>query len=175
MDSQEPRQASLPPFLECGVRALALGFRRRHAIAFTLVPLALVGCTSIEVAVGLKTRLENVPVTSLAVALTPGPALAPGGSARLVVTANTADGKKLVTEGPGRGTVLYGSFVFTATVAQVDKQGVVSLSADPRLSDGQTPKIHITVIGHPDVVADIDVPVHCWRRFLFDPPAPVLF
>ena len=120
----------------------------------------MVGCASIEVAVGLRTRLDNVPVTGLAVSLAPGPALAPGSSARLVVTASTADGKKLVTEGPGHGTVLYDSFAFTATVAQVDEQGVVTLSADPRVSDGQTPKIHVTVNGHPDVVADIDVPVH---------------
>ena len=160
MNNQEMRQASQPPIVERGVRTFALGSWHRHSILFTLVPLAMVGCTSIEVAVGLRTRLDDVPVTGLAVSLAPGPALAPGGSARLVVTASTANGKKLVTEGPGHGTVVYDSFVFTATVAQVDKEGVVSLSADPRLSDGQTPKIHITVNGHPDVVADIDVPVH---------------
>lgn len=150
----------MPPMLESGVRTLGLASWHRHWIRFIILPFAVVGCTSIEVAVGLRTRLDDVPVTGLAVSLTPGPALAPGGSARLIVTASTADGKKLVTVGPGHGTVLFDSFVFTATVAQVDKQGHVSLSADPRLSDGQTPKIHITVNGHPDVVADIDVPVH---------------
>jgi hypothetical protein len=142
------------------VIAFSAGARYRKAMPIAILLSVTVGCTSIEVAIGLKTRLDDVPVTGLAATLIPGPALAPGESARLVLTASTADGKKLVTEGPGHGTVVYESFVFTATVAQVDKQGVVSLSADPRLSDGKTPKVHIGVIGHPDVVADIEVPVH---------------
>jgi len=168
MNCQEERPTSLPPILDRVLQGFWLGTWIGHSIPLCLVLLAMVGCTSIEVAVGLKTRLDQVPVTGLAISLAPGPTLAPGGSARLVVTVSTADGKKLVTEGPGHGTVLYDSFVFTATVAQIDKQGVVSLSADPRLSDGQTPKIHITVNGHPDVVADIDIPVHYNVAFTAD-------
>jgi len=145
---------------ERGLRRLALGSWRRFSLLAALLPLAISGCASIEVAVGLRTRLDAIPVTGLAASLVPGPALAPGGSARLVLTATTADGKKLVTEGPGHGTVLYDSYAFAASVAQVDKQGVVWLAADPRLSDGQTPRIHITVNGHPDVTADIQIPVH---------------
>jgi hypothetical protein len=124
------------------------------------MPLALVGCTSVQVALGLKTRLDDVPVTALSVSLVPGPALAPGGSARLVIAASTRDAKSLVTVGPGHGTVLYDSFAFTASIAEVSKKGVVSLPADPRLSDGLTPHVHISVNGHPDVVADLEIPVH---------------
>jgi hypothetical protein len=42
---------------------------------------------------------------------------------------------------------------------KVNSRGVVSLPADPRLSDGQVPHIRISAIGHPDVAADLDIPV----------------
>jgi hypothetical protein len=121
--------------------------------------IALGGCGSIEVALGLRMRLDKVPVTALSASLSPGPALSPGKSGRLVITATTTDGKQFVTVGPGHGKVLFDSFTFTATVAKVNKKGVVSLPADPRLSEAVVPQIQILVIGHPDVVADLDIPV----------------
>lgn len=121
--------------------------------------LSVAACTSIQVALGLKTRLESVPVTGLSARLDGGPALAPGAAARLIIVVATADGKQLVTVGPGRGTVLFDSFTFSGSVVRVDKRGRVSLPDDPRLSQGQQPRVHIVVNGHPDVVADLDVPV----------------
>jgi hypothetical protein len=81
-----------------------------------------------------------------------------------VIVATTTDGKELVTVGPGHGKVVFDSFTFESTVVQVSTKGVVSLSADPRVSEGKLPHIRITAIGHPDVVADLDVPV----RYDFD-------
>jgi hypothetical protein len=121
--------------------------------------LALEGCGSIGVALGLRTRLDKVPVTALSASLSPDPGLSPGKSGRLVIVATTSDGKKLVTVGPGHGKVLFDSFTFDASVAQVSRRGVVSLPADPRVSDGSMPHVRITAIAHPDVVAELDVPV----------------
>ena len=119
--------------------------------------LSLQGCGSIEVALGLRTRLDKLPVTALSASLSPAPALAPGKSGRLIITATTSDGKQLITVGPGHGKVLFDSFTFDASVVQVSKKGKVSLPADPRQSDTQMPHIRITANGHPYIVADLDV------------------
>jgi hypothetical protein len=124
-----------------------------------LVVVALGGCGSIEVALGLRMRLDKVPVTALSASLSPGPGLSPGKSGRLVITATTSDGKQFVTVGPGHGKVLFDSFTFDASVASVNKKGKVSLPADPRLSESVVPHIRIVAIGHPDAVADLDIPV----------------
>ncbi|MGA3006872.1 MAG: hypothetical protein ABSE59_03165, partial [Opitutaceae bacterium] len=63
------------------------------------------------------------------------------------------------TVGPGHGKVLFDSFTFKATVVQVSNKGKVSLPDDPRVSEGKLPNIRITAIDHPDVVANLDVPV----------------
>ena len=121
--------------------------------------LALEGCESIAIGLHLRTRLDRVPVTGLAASLSPQPALSPGGRGRLVIIADTADGQKLATVGPGQGKVLFDSFSYEAQVVQVDRKGVVCLPADPRISDGRVPHVHISALGHPDAVTDLDIPV----------------
>ncbi len=115
----------------------------RLALLLTLVDLG--GCSELGVLLGMRTRLDKLPVTSISSSMVgkagPITALAPGGSARLVVVATTQDGKQLVTAGAGKGNVLLDSFVFTANLAQVDKRGKVSLPADPRITDGKVPII----------------------------------
>jgi hypothetical protein len=139
--------------------AVRIGLRSGGVCLLALGLLALEGCGSIGVALGLRTRLDKVPVTALSVSLSPDPGLSPGKSGRLVIVATTPDGKKRVTVGPGHGKVLFDSFTFDASVAQVSRRGVVSLPADPRVSDGRMPHVRITVVGHPDVVGDLDIPV----------------
>ena len=137
-------------------------FEINRRIGRRLMILGLVllgGCGSIEVALGLKTRLDKVSITSLSASLSPSPGLSPGKSGRLVITATASDGKQLVTVGPGHGKVLFDSFTFDATVVSVNKKGIVSLPADPRVSEGVVPHIRIMAIGHPDIVADLDIPV----------------
>jgi hypothetical protein len=120
---------------------------------------ALGGCASIEVGLGLRMRLDKVPVTALSATLSPDPGLAPGKTGRLIITATTSDAKEFVTVGPGRGKVLFDSFTFTATTVTVSKTGVVSLAADPRTSEGAMPHIQIAVVGHPEVTADLSIPI----------------
>jgi hypothetical protein len=120
---------------------------------------ALGGCESIEVGLGMRMRLDKVPVTALSATLSPDPGLAPGKSGRLIITATTSDAKQLVTVGAGHGNVLFDSFTFVASTVTMNKSGVVSLSADPRVGEGAMPHIQIAVVGHPDVTADLSIPV----------------
>jgi hypothetical protein len=136
---------------------------RRRRLAYTGIALAVLGlaaCGSLEVLFGLRTRLDKLPVTALSATLSPQAALSPGSSGRLVITATTSDGKQYVTVGPGHGKVLFDSFALTASIVSVNSEGVVSLPADPRVSESQLPHVRITAIGHPGISADLDVPVH---------------
>jgi len=130
----------------------------RVGLAFLIVS-ALGGCSAIEVGLGLRMRLDKVPVTDVSATLSPDPGLAPGKSGRLIITATTNDAKQLVTVGAGHGKVLFDSFTFTAATVAVSKKGVVSLPADPRVSEGATPHILIAVVGHPDVTTDLSIPI----------------
>ena len=131
----------------------------RHALALGLAVGLLSGCTTIELALGLRTRLANLPVTSIAATLGDGGGLGPGKSARLVIVATLKDGKRLVTVGPGKGKVVFSSFGFTSILVQVNKKGVVSLPNDPRATEGSVGHIHISVVNHPEIEAEVDVPV----------------
>jgi hypothetical protein len=134
----------------------------RHTHTLLLVaPLVttLSGCTSIELTLGLRTRLDRVPVSSLSAYLSPGPTLAPGQSARLIIVATTTDGKQLLTVGAGHGEVVFDSFDFSASLVTADRDGVVTVPADPRITDGHTPRIRVLVKGHPGVWTDVQVPL----------------
>jgi hypothetical protein len=77
----------------------------------------------------------------------------------LVATFDQPSGKILVTEGKGKGKVLWRDLTVTATVVTVNKKGVVSLPHDPRKSDGKTAHVSITVASHPGLKADLDIPL----------------
>lgn len=126
-------------------------------LAAMLLP--LVGCESIEIFTGLRTRLDKVPITGISASLVPGPALAPGKSADLVVTATATDGKSYVTSGAGKGKVLFDAFTYDSALLTVNKKGAVSLPEDPRLSENQTPHLLITPLGHADIHTDLTVPI----------------
>jgi hypothetical protein len=130
----------------------------RAALVFLGITV-LGGCASLEVGLGLRMRLDKVPVTAISATLSPGPGLSPGNSGQLIITAMTSDAKQLVTVGAGRGKVLFDSFTFTANTVTVNDKGVVSLAADPRISEGVSPLVHVTVVGHPEVTADLNIPI----------------
>jgi hypothetical protein len=93
---------------------------------------ALSGCTELAVRLGLRTRLENVPVSSVSAALVSG---------RDHTTVNAL--------GPGQ----------SAALVTVNKGGRVSLPADPSLSEGKEGRVRVTLVGHPDVTTELDIPV----------------
>jgi hypothetical protein len=133
------------------------------ALVFVLVTLA--GCSSLAVWLGLRVRLEKLPVTSVSASMVSKRgglavnALGPGQSARLVLTATTQDGKQFATVGAGNGKVAFDNYTIEATIAAVSKRGAVSLSSDPRVSEGKVAHLHIITTAHPEIVTDLDIPV----------------
>ena len=127
--------------------------------AAILAAVLLAGCGSLGVLLGTRTRLDKLPITAVAAKLCPQPYLTPGKSGRLILVATGSDGKDWTTVGAGRGNVLFDSYTLESTVVKTNSSGVVSLPADPRLSSGKAAHVHITVVGHPDVQTDLDVPV----------------
>ena len=121
------------------------------------------GCSALAVRLGLRVRLDTVPVTSASASLVSTrdgskvTALGPGQSARLVIVATTAAGKQFVTVGAGRGKVAFDNYSIEASIVQVSKRGKVSLSSDPRVSDGKVGHLRISPTAHPDVVTELDV------------------
>jgi hypothetical protein len=124
----------------------------------------LVGCSSVAEFLGLRIRLDKIPVTAVSASLvdkrgTAVAALGPGQSARLVVIATAQDGKQYVSVGAGHGKVALDNYTIAATIVTVSKRGSLSLSPDPRVSEGKVAHLHIVPTAHIDVAADLDIPV----------------
>ena len=133
-----------------------------------LVSLALIstcGCSALAVRLGLRVRLDSLQVTAVEASLvnkrdgSAVSALGPGQSAQLVIVATTKDGKQYATVGAGKGKVDFDNYSVTATVVQVTKGGKVSLSSDPRVSEGQVAHLRIAPVADPDIIAELDIPV----------------
>src|SRR3984885_12074530 len=94
-------------------------------IGFAFLP-GLSGCSRIQVGLGLRVSLAKVPVTSIEASLPKDPGVAPGEKSPLVVTFAASDGKTYVTEGKGKGKILWKDLTITATVVSINKNGIVS-------------------------------------------------
>jgi len=127
--------------------------------------LALAGCAPLQVRFGSRVHLAKLPLTSMQAGTPKGPGIAPGEKSPLVATITKPDGTALTTEGAGKGKVLWSDLEVITTVATVNNKGVVSLPSDPRLSDGKVPHVIITVPSHPDLRAELDIPVRYDRNF----------
>jgi hypothetical protein len=121
--------------------------------------LVLCGCSAIQVKFGWRVSLARIPVAAMQASLPRNPAIAPGEKNPLVVEVTDATGKVLVTEGQGKGKVLWKDLAVSATVVSVNNKGVLTLPRDPRVSDGKTGHVTITAPSHPGVVAELDVPL----------------
>ena len=121
--------------------------------------LALSGCAAVKVKLGMRVYLAQVPDTSMQAHLVNGPAIAPGEKSPLVVQFTQPDGKILVTEGQGKGKVLWQDLTVTPTLVTADQKGNLTLPRDPRVSDGKLAHVTITVPSHPDLHAEFEIPV----------------
>src|ERR1019366_5266795 len=121
--------------------------------------LALNACTPMKVRLGMKVYLDKTPITSIAAGLPKGPGIAPGEKSPLVLIVTEPDGKVLQTEGAGHGKFLWKDLHVTATAVTANQKGVVSLPHDPRKSEGKVGHVTITVPSHPDLRAELDIPV----------------
>ncbi len=134
----------------------------KTAAAASLAAVALftlTGCAAIQVHLGMKVYLAKTPVTSIEATQFKGPGIAPGQKSSLIVTVTEPNGKTLETEGAGHGKVLWRDLTVTATVVSVNQKGVLTLPHDPRKSDGKLPHVSIVVPSHPDVQAELDIPL----------------
>ncbi len=120
---------------------------------------AFSGCAGLQVRLGMKVDLAKTPVKSIEVTQAKGPGIAPGQSSPLVVEVAQPDGKVLQTEGAGKGKVMWRDLAVTATIVTVNQKGVVTLPKDPRKSDGKLPHVVITVPTHPEMRAELDIPL----------------
>ncbi|HTF44307.1 MAG TPA: hypothetical protein VK641_10435 [Terriglobales bacterium] len=128
--------------------------------------LALAGCTAVKVKLGMKVYLAKTSIASIAVNLPKGPGIAPGEKSPLVVVVTGPDGKVLQTEGKGKGKVMWKDLKVTPALVTANQKGVVSLPRDPRISDGKIAHVTITVPSHPDLKADLDIPVRYDHDFV---------
>jgi len=120
---------------------------------------ALTGCAAVKVKLGMRVYLAKVQVTSMQAHLVNGPAIAPGEKSPLVAQFTQPDGKILVTEGQGKGKVLWQDLTVTPTLVTADQKGNLTLPRDPRVSDGKVAHVAITVPSHPDLRAEFDIPI----------------
>ncbi len=127
--------------------------------ALGFAALGMTGCTAIRVKLGTRVHLDKLSVTTIEASMPNGPAIAPGESSPLVVTFTDATGKVWVTEGKGKGKILWADLTVTPSVVTVNKKGVLSLAHDPRKSDGKTGQVEISVPSHPELHASLTVPV----------------
>ena len=119
----------------------------------------LSGCAAIQVKLGSRVYLAKTPVASIAATLPRGPAIAPGEKSPLVVMVTQPDGTVLQTEGKGGGKVLWKDLQVKADVVEVNQKGVLSLDKDPRVTEGKVGHVVITAPSHPDVHAELDIPL----------------
>ncbi len=136
----------------------------RLAILFVLL-VTLTGCASVQVHLGMKVYLDKTPVTSMSVSLPGGPAIGPGQKLPLVVTFTEANGKTLTTEGAGQGKVMWKDLHVATTVVTPNQKGIITLPRDPRISDGKVPHVTITAPSHPDLHADLDIPIRYDEKY----------
>jgi hypothetical protein len=151
--------ASRPVLLRAGKVVLA-------ACAAGIFLVTLSGCAAIQVHLGMKVYLAKTPVTSIEISQPKGPGIAPGQKSSLMVTVTEPDGKTLLTEGAGHGKVMWRDLTVTTTVVTVNTKGVITLGKDPRKSDGKLPQVTITVPSHPDIQAELDIPLRYDYKFV---------
>jgi hypothetical protein len=123
------------------------------------------GCSTIQVWIGTRVRLEKTPVVSLQASLPQGPAMFPGEVTPLVAAVKGPDGKLLLTEGAGKGKVLWEDLHIASKIVTVNGEGMVAMPADPRISEGKVPHITVSVPSHPGIIAELDIPLRYDQHF----------
>jgi len=147
-----------------------LGIVGRITVRFATVALfALCGCTSVQVWLGWRVRLDKIQIIPpIVVSLPKGPGIAPGQKSPLVVTITEPSGNVLITEGKGHGKIIWADIKVAVTVVTANSKGVIFLPRDPRFSEGKVPHVVITVPSHPDLRAELDIPIRYDHNFSAD-------
>ncbi|MFT3868345.1 MAG: hypothetical protein QM715_07595 [Nibricoccus sp.] len=149
----------------------SLRFRRQGLTAMALLPCATVvllaasGCTSLKVMTGQRIRLSETQVYPPLTAGLSQVGICPGGYAYMIATLKGPNGETLRTEGAGRGKILWEDLRVASSGVDATDDGRIHLSSDPRVSDGQTPHVVVTVQNRPELRAEFDVPIFYNTKF----------
>src|SRR5258708_1362003 len=141
---------------------------KTSAIVALAAAIVLAGCTSLKIKMGMRMNVATLPATSMDVRLAKSQGVAPGQKKPLVVTFKAADGRVWLTEGAGSGPIMWQDLTVTSTVVSVSGSGEVSLPRDPRLSDGKTGHVVVTVASHADLRAETDIPLRYDLKYYAD-------
>jgi hypothetical protein len=140
--------------------------RTFQAACLVLAGVVLNGCASMQVHLGMKVYLDRTPVQSMKISLVNASAIGPGQKIPLVVVFTQPNGKILQTEGAGHGKVMWKDLQVTASIVTANQKGVISLPRDPRVSDGKVPHVSVTAPSHPDLRADLDIPIRYDEKYV---------
>jgi len=146
-------------FPHCKNRTAGAAVAMRRFLLPLIVLSAISGCTTLETALKWKTPLNKISISSIAVTLRDKNGLAPGHSGQLMITVTEPSGTVLCAGGPKNNQIMWDDVAITGTVVSVKQRGVISMPDDPRISDGKVGHVVVTVPSHPDVRAEMDIPI----------------
>ena len=139
--------------------AIALVVRALSACAPFASLVLLSACATVQVHLGMKVYLAKTPIASIKASQAKDTGIAPGQKSALIVVVTEPNGKVLQTEGAGHGKILWQDLQVAPSIVTANKKGIISLPHDPRVSDGKDPHVAITIPSHPDLRAELNVPV----------------
>jgi len=128
----------------------------------------LAGCENLKIKMGMRLNVATLPVASMDLRLADPQGVAPGKKDRLIVTFTAPGGQVWKTEGAGGGAIMWQDLTVTSTVVSADGSGNLSLPSDPRLSDGRTGHVVVTVPSHSELKAEVDVPLRYDQKYYAD-------
>ena len=141
----------------------------RRPVFLALAPaVALAGCTEMKIKMGMTMSVATLPVNQMEVHLAKPQGVGPGQNASLVVTFTGPNGQTWRTEGAGGGVIMWEDLTIASTIATYNNDGTVSLPVDPRLSDGKTGHVVVTLAFNPNLRAEADVPTRYDLKYFAD-------
>lgn len=153
--------------MKASVSALC-GLRVSAFLVFTSATVLMAGCTALKIKMGMRMNVATLPVTSMDLRLSDTKGIAPGKKDRLIATFTAAGGQVWRTEGAGGGPIMWQDLTVTSTVVSANGSGELSLPLDPRLSDGRTGHVVVTVPTHSELHAELDVPLRYDMKYSAD-------
>jgi hypothetical protein len=141
----------------------------KRSVLQALAPAVLLaGCTQMKINMGMRMLIAKLPVNSMEVHLAKSQGVAPGQKASLVVSFAGPNGQTWATEGAGGGAIMWEDLTITSTIAAYGNDGTVSLPVDPRLSDGKTGHVVVTLAFNPNLRAEADIPTRYDLKYFAD-------
>lgn len=138
-----------------------MNFKLYGLIPFFALTLLVSGCGTFE----KRTPVADIPLKTIQVELKENTALAPGESDHLIVRFTDSSGNIWSTDGPRKSSIAWKDLALATTIVEANNSGKIKLPSDPRLSNGATGKVVVTVPAHPELHAEISIPTEYNRPY----------